>query len=209
VAADDAADYADVDMLVIVAPERLGTVFALLGPASRILGRRLFCPNYYLPVDRLELAPSNLYVARELSQAQTLAGDAETLLRNANPWLAEVFPNLPPPAASAGRHGSSRGLQRLLEAPLRGRLGDRVERWARRLAAERLRAHYEGLGWEVPADVAGNLEAGVALRFHGRGFVEAALERYEARWAELEAALEGTDGDLAGTASRGQTVEGR
>jgi predicted nucleotidyltransferase len=209
VAADDAGEYADVDMLVIVAAGRLGTVFALLGPASRILGRRLFCPNYYLGADHLELSPGSLYVARELSQARTLAGDAATLLRDANPWLAEVFPNLPAQPASTGRDGSRAGLQRLLEAPLRGRLGDRVERWARGLAAERLRAHYEGLGWEVPADVLSSLEAGVALRFHGRGVVEEALARFDARRAELVARLGHGDRDVAGAGSHGPAVEGR
>src|SRR5205823_4190237 len=67
-AADDAAEEADVDMLVIVAPRRLANVFVLLGSASRLLGRRLFCPNYYVSEDHLVMGPRTLYVAHEIVQ---------------------------------------------------------------------------------------------------------------------------------------------
>src|SRR4051812_37378105 len=38
--ADDASKWADIDLLVIVTPDRLGTAFLFLGSASRLLGRR-------------------------------------------------------------------------------------------------------------------------------------------------------------------------
>ena len=59
-AAEDGAEDADVDVLVLVAPRRLGIVFAMLGPASRLLGRRFFCPNYYVSEDCLEMGPPNI-----------------------------------------------------------------------------------------------------------------------------------------------------
>lgn len=182
-AADDAREAADVDLLVIVAPGRLATAFLLMGPASTLLRRRLFCPNYYLSEARMEIAPANRYVARELAQARCLSGPLDELHRS-NPWLHDAFPNAGPPDPGLPGGGA---IQRVLELPLRGRLGDRLERFATRLAHSRLRAHY---GDRVPADVGGDLDAGRSLRFHGEHASESLIERYEARRAEVEGILE-------------------
>lgn len=174
-AAGDAGEDADVDLLVTVAEDRLGTVFVLLGSLSRLLGRRLFCPNYYMCDGRLGLGPANLYLARELAQARPLAGDGAALWR-ANPWLEETFPNAEPPA-DGGPNGSR--LQRALEALV----GGRFEAWARRVARRRLRAHYGA----VPADVEEAFASGAALRFHGSGVAARTLERHRERRLELAA----------------------
>jgi predicted nucleotidyltransferase len=174
-AAGDAGADDDADLLVTVAEGRLGTVFVLLGPLSRLLGRRLFCPNYYACEGGLGLDAANLYLARELAQARPLAGDGAALWR-ANPWLEETFPNAEPPAGSGSAGGR---LQRALERLV----GDRFERWARRVARQRLRAHYGA----VPADVEEAFAAGVALRFHGSGVAARTLERHRARRVELAA----------------------
>ena len=172
-AAGDAGPDDDVDLLVTVADGRLGTVFVLLGSLSRVLGRRLFCPNYYVCEGRLDLGPRNLYLARELAQARPLAGDGRALWR-ANPWLADTFPNaapLPSPRPRPSR------VQRLLEALV----GGRVERWARSVATSRLGAHYGS----VPAEVEETFADGTALPFHGSGVAARTLERYAARRAEV------------------------
>ena len=105
VAAEDAPADADVDLLVIVADDRIGTVFALLGTTSRLVGRRWFCPNFYLAESQLPLQPSSVYIGRELGQAAAIVGDANAL-RGANPWLEEMFPNLGPPEPAPMRAGS-------------------------------------------------------------------------------------------------------
>jgi predicted nucleotidyltransferase len=184
-AADDAGEEADVDLLVVVERERLGTVFVLLGAASRVLGRRLFCPNYYVSNDDVAVEPRGLYVARELEQARVLVGDPNAL-RAANGWLRDVFPNLPPRSGHRPV-GQTSPVQRLLESLLGGRL----EGWSRRLASARLRAHYGAFGSVVPPDVAAGFAAGRALRFHARDTVGQALGRYEVRRAQLAAALVG------------------
>jgi len=175
-AAGDDGAHDDVDLLVTVAEGRLATVFVLLGSLSRFLGRRLFCPNYYVCEGRLGLGPANLYLARELAQARPLAGDGAALWR-ANPWLEETFPNAERPVAgSPARSGSQRVVETLV--------GGRFDPWARRVARRRLRAHYGGV---VPADVTDAFAAGVALRFHGSGVAARTLERHRARRVELAA----------------------
>jgi hypothetical protein len=185
VAAGDASAGADVDLLVVVAPGRVGTVFLLLGPASRLLGRSLFCPNYYLGQDHLATDESGPYIAHELVQARPVVGG--DVLVAANPWVREVFPNVEAGAPRTLPQGSR--LQGLFERPLRGRLGERVERRARAVALRRLQAHYGLHGRGVPAEVAERLAAGSALQFHGKRVKEHTLERYEARRGELQQQL--------------------
>jgi predicted nucleotidyltransferase len=184
-AAGDAGEDADVDLLVVVERGRLGTVFVLLGAASRVLGRRLFCPNYYVSSEDVAVEPHGLYVARELEQAQVLVGDPE-VLRDANGWLRDMFPNLPLRGGNVSPRGPS-AVQRLFESLLRGRL----EGWSGRLASARLRAHYGASASQVPGDVAAAFAAGRGLRFHAGDTVANALARYEERRTQLAAALDG------------------
>jgi hypothetical protein len=192
--ADDATKTADVDLLVIVAAGRMGTVFLLLGSLSRLVGRRLFCPNWYMSEDSLAMAPASLYIARELMQARGLTGKADALLAR-NPWIPERFPNVPAhPGVDRSLKGSTR-LQRFLENRLRGVVGDRIELWARGLAAARLRAHYGEFALEVPTETMARFEAGVALGFHGYRYEHTTLKAYAARRALLQERLARAGGE--------------
>ena len=192
-AADHAADGADVDLMLIVASSRVGTVFLMLGSASRLLGRRVFCPNYYVCEGHVATGPTSLYVARELAQARILVGGGA--IPECDPWLAEVFPNAPTAVGKLAGRGGAAGLQRVLEAPLRGRLGGWLERRARTIADARLRAHYGARGEDVPPEVATSLAAGRALRFHGGRTEETTLGRYVERREEIAARLRALDGE--------------
>jgi predicted nucleotidyltransferase len=187
VAADDAGGEADVDMLVTVAPGRIGTVFLLLGSVSRLLRRRLFCPNYYVRPGSLGASPANAYLARELAQLCDVVTDGEPDPRHA--WLGEVFPNARPRPGIEPELRSGTRLQRLLELLLRGALGGRLERVARRIALARLRVHYSSSGEEIPIEVRRGLEAGEALRFHRGHIEERTLRDYQARRAEVASRL--------------------
>jgi hypothetical protein len=183
VAADDAGDEADVDVLVVIAPGRLGLAFLLLGSVSRVVSRQLFCPNYYLSEAHLTLSRRDHYVAREVAQTAALAGQVDLLA--ANRWVLDRLPNVVPFPATVRMGTLGRGLQQLMELLFRGRLGDRCERRARRVVLDRLAAHHRRFGEEVPDAVRERFEAGVELRFHGGPFVDRSAERYEQRRTEL------------------------
>lgn len=178
VAARSAGHDADVDLMVIVAEDRIGTVFLALGPASRVLGRRLFCPNLYVSEASMQIEPTTPYVERELAQARMLVGPAGAI-RDANPWLERTFPNLAPSGSTLPARS---GLQRVLEWVVGGRLEQR----ARRIAERRLDAHYRG---HTPTDVVARLRSGEALRFHRGDLDRSVPARYASRRAEIEAAL--------------------
>jgi predicted nucleotidyltransferase len=188
-AADDAREDADVDMLVVVAPGRLGTVFVVLGSVSRLLGRRPFCPNYYVCEGHLAVVPENLYMAHEIAQATALVGAADAL-RQANPWITARLPNAGAATAPKAAFPGGGVLQRLLELPLRGKLGEQLERRARTLAEARLQAHYEAHGEPVPPRTLETLRDGTALSFHRGRQHERVLDRHDMLRARLEAELE-------------------
>jgi hypothetical protein len=176
-AAGEAAPGADPDLLVLVAPGRIGTVFALLAPIGRLTRGWLLCPNHYRGADHLMVEQRDLYVARELAQAWPLAGAAAGLLA-ANDWTRELLPNAAP------RRGGVRALPlgRLAQRVAEGLLPARLEPRLRRLAHARLRAHHRGV---PPPDVLRQLDAGVELRFHAAPVHEQALAAYAARRADL------------------------
>ena len=187
-AADDARADADVDMLVIVSPGRLATAFTMLGGASRVLSAAVFCPNHYVSQAHPALRRRDLYVAHELLQAYPLAGEAE-LLRAANGWATELLPNSTDRTARVGPLPCGTTVQRLLEWPLRGRLGDALDRKLQRLALARLERHHRARGSSPQPDVADDLRSGVALRFHAAAHDQSVMRRYDQRREEVAALL--------------------
>lgn len=184
VSADDATETADIDLLVIVAAGRIGTVFLLLGSLSRLVGGSVFCPNWYMSEDRLNMAPQSLYITREFAQARSLVGCADAL-RASNGWINTAFPNWFVSAEVDPSLRARTRFQRFLEAPLLGMAGRYVEKRARDIAAARLRAHYARFGLDVPADVAARFEAGTSLGFHGYRYEAATMKAHAARRAKL------------------------
>lgn len=185
VSADDATEGADVDLLIIVARGRIGTVFVQLAPVASLLAGRLYCPNWYMSEDSLGAASKNLYIAREFSQARNLCGDAEALYQ-CNSWIQEVFPNADPPLPTDAHLQRRSGIQHFLEAVLRGALGNRLEDWGNRLGRSRLRSHYAQFGLQVPAHVPANFEAGAVLGFHGCQYEASTLQAHAHRRACLQ-----------------------
>lgn len=183
-AADDATEDADVDMLIVVAERRLSLTFLILAPLSRILSRAIFCPNYYLSEGHLALRRRNHYSAREVAQAEGIAGCWDRLW-NENPWITEFLPNASPRSSPAGTLPGGHLVQRLLELPCSGRLGDRLDRCARRLVLFRLKAHHRLHGAKIPEVVSHGLESDIELRFHGNPRVQRCVERYQKRRCEI------------------------
>jgi hypothetical protein len=189
VAAADADLNADVDFLVIAAPQRLATTFLLLGGLSRMVGRRVLCPNYYISADAIPSGSCSQYITREMAQARLLVGDRAEWLR-ATSWVREWFPNLDETSFRDDEPMRGGGwVQRFVERALRGSLGDRLERRAARVALERLRVHHGHYGEEPPVAVVEKLRDGAELRFHAGGLAESVTEQYSAIRERVLAAL--------------------
>jgi predicted nucleotidyltransferase len=178
VAADDAEEDADVDVLMIVAKGRIGLSFLLLATLSRVLSRRVFCPNYYVSEAHLGFPNHDRYIAREIAQAELLTSGAGAL-HDANSWVEAHLPNSSPTGRPVKLLPGGALLQRILELPFGGRFGSWCEQKACTIVKNRLSAHYGSHRVEVPEDVQRRFELGIELRFHGAPRVNKSMARYE------------------------------
>ena len=122
----------DFDYMLVTAPGRVWTAraFALaFNRLTRLQGRTL-CPNLIISETMLEWPLHDLYSARELFQMILIKGrDVYSRLMDANQWAKELLPNahvLDPPA---NNQTSDVSMQKLLELPLQGKLGNQFEKW--------------------------------------------------------------------------------
>ena len=121
---------ADFDYMLITAPNRVWTAraFALLfNRVTRLFGYTL-CPNLIVSENALPWSTHDLYSARELCQMIPIRGmDVYRKLLDVNQWTQDFLPNVK--QTSEVFETSEVLLQNILELPLRGKLGDRIEHW--------------------------------------------------------------------------------
>jgi hypothetical protein len=131
----------DFDYMLVTTPGRLWTAraFALaFNRLVRIFGHTI-CPNLIISETRLEWRLHDLYSARELCQMIPITGiDVYLKLMNANEWVRGFLPNafresnnLLVRTVQEHTLTSIRApaLQKLLELPLRGTMGNKLESW--------------------------------------------------------------------------------
>jgi hypothetical protein len=125
---------ADFDFMLVAAKGRVWTARAfalLLNRMTRLLGDTL-CPNLIISEQNLVWPHRDLYSAHELSQMIPLAGaDVYVRLINDNAWVESFLPNAR--SNNFTRYTTAEAvttfIQKILEFPLRGKLGNRVEAW--------------------------------------------------------------------------------
>ena len=132
-AVKNASERVDFDYLLITAPGRLWLARACalaFNRLTRLRGHTL-CPNLLLSEDLLEWPTHDLYSARELCQMMPITGlDVYIKLMNANPWVSSFLPNVVMDSNSLLLSEEKVSpVQKLLELPLRGKIGDRLEAW--------------------------------------------------------------------------------
>jgi hypothetical protein len=95
--------------------------------------RRNYCLNYFLPEDQLEVPDRTLFSATEVAFLKpVLNAKVCASFFEQNGWVRPFYPNWQPPAGpDPAPHPSA--VQRLVEWPLAGSLGDlfesRISRW--------------------------------------------------------------------------------
>jgi len=131
---------ADFDYMLVTAPNRvwMARAFALLLNRFTLLFEHTLCPNLIVSENALTWSTHDLYSARELCQMIPITGmDVYRKLMKANEWVKEFLPNaFLESGSSCARQGmlpmsqkQASAFQKILEFPLRGKLGDRLERW--------------------------------------------------------------------------------
>ena len=132
----DARD--DIDVLIVTAPDRVWLTRALaiaLVYVGKLCGDTL-CPNYVISERALTLDRHTLFVAHEFAQMVPVYGlPVYDRMCAANPWMLRLLPNATRPfwtqlEEAVGPTG--RGLKRMLEKLLSGRVGTVLENWEMR-----------------------------------------------------------------------------
>ncbi len=150
---------ADMDYMLVTAPRHLWTARAFavtLGRFLRLFGSTL-CVNLIVSENALAWPLHDLYSAREMCQMIPIVGaDMYHRLRAANLWTQEVLPN-------AGMESNrllldnardyNPALQKIIELPLRGKLGERLEAWTMKFQLHRIGYHGDDAEVNFSADV--------------------------------------------------------
>lgn len=116
VAAGNASEESDIDILSITAPGRLWlgrffvflilTVLGVRRKANDPSGRDKICPNMFFTIDSLPLPKDeqNLYTAHEAVQARLIweRGPVDQLLLASNRWIGKFLPNVTLPRKPKG-----------------------------------------------------------------------------------------------------------
>lgn len=148
-------DTADLDYMLVAARGRVWTArgFALLLGRLTARWRYTLCPNLIISDHALEWKQRDLYSAHEICQMiPIMGGDVYARLRRRNAWTDELLPNgsgAPPLAPATSMAG--RPVQWVMEWPLRGAMGNRLERWERERKVRRL-SRQAGFGSETRFD---------------------------------------------------------
>ena len=118
----------DIDYFVITEPGRLWfTRTVLIGFKKVFLlnSYKLFCLNYFVDKNNLEIHDRNLYVALEISTLIPTYGRANCeAFEKSNKWVNEFVPNSKEKDFSGVRENSVRGIKWLSEKVFNGKLGD-------------------------------------------------------------------------------------
>lgn len=162
----------DFDYMLVTVPGRVWTARAFALLLNRITKRfgHILCPNLIVAENALEWPLHDLYSARELFQMIPITGiKVYQELVAANTWAKEFLPNA---SREFNPHERIHPFRGLLEAPLRGKLGNRLEQWEMNRKIARF-SKQEGFGEETifNADVCqGNFH-------HHRKWTQEALQK--------------------------------
>jgi hypothetical protein len=117
---------------LVACPGRLWTARAfvlLFGRLTRLYGH-IICPNLIVIDDTLEWHQRDLYSARELCQMIPISGlDVYQKLMKANVWVKDFLPHAYKESKGSDSKKRTSILQKLIEFPWMGKLGDRFENW--------------------------------------------------------------------------------
>jgi hypothetical protein len=132
-AANNATADADIDYILIAAPERLWLVRALAIGVVRLARTSgvSVCPNLLLTTNALALPHQDVYTAHELLQMVPLSGsDVYAELRAQNRWVDHILPNRSALAQAVPPLGQiANKIKTLAEMGLGGPLGTRIDGW--------------------------------------------------------------------------------
>ncbi|GMU94612.1 nucleotidyltransferase domain-containing protein [Ignavibacterium album] len=126
----------DVDYMIITEPNRLWVSKLLLTIFKKIFllnSRKVFCVNYYIDYNHLEIEEKNVFTATEIVTLIPVFGKKYyEEFYSKNIWIKEYFPNFP--KRNNIMIDENRDLiQKTFERLLNNQVGEKIDNWAMKL----------------------------------------------------------------------------
>lgn len=126
----------DVDYMIITEPNRLWVSKLLLTIFKKIFllnSRKVFCVNYYIDYNHLEIEEKNVFTATEIVTLIPVFGKKYyEEFYSQNIWIKEYFPNFP--KRNNTMIDENRNLiQKTFERLLNNQVGEKIDNWAMKL----------------------------------------------------------------------------
>ncbi len=127
----------DVDYFIITHPNRLWVTRLLLMLFKKVFllnSRKVFCINYFVDTETLEIEEKNIFTATELATLIPIYGkDLYDELYKNNIWIKKFYPNFPKRDNEILVNKNNLFIQNLIEKTLNNSLGDKLDDFAMNL----------------------------------------------------------------------------
>lgn len=124
----------DVDYFIITQPNRLWVTRLLLMLFKKVFllnSRKVFCINYFVDTETLEIEEKNIFTATELATLIPIYGkDLYDELYKNNIWIKKFYPNFPKRDNKILVNKNNLFIQKLIEKTLNNSLGDKLDDFA-------------------------------------------------------------------------------
>jgi hypothetical protein len=137
----------DIDYFVITHPNRLWfsrTVLMIFKKIFLLNSKRLFCINYFVDSENLEIKEKNIFTATELTTLiPTYGPSVYDELYDKNIWIREFYPNFPKRVTNNALPEKRGIIKSLLEKIFGAKLGDRLDDYLMKMFEKHNRKKYK------------------------------------------------------------------
>jgi hypothetical protein len=124
----------DVDYFIITHPNRLWVTRLLLMMFKKVFlfnSRKVFCINYFVDTETLEIEEKNIFTATELATLiPTYGKELYDELYNKNSWIRDFYPNFPKRDNKIISSKQNSLIQKVFEKILSNSFGDKLDDFA-------------------------------------------------------------------------------
>ena len=137
----------DIDYFVITHPNRLWFSRAILMLFKKLFllnSKKIFCINYFIASDNLEIQEKNIFTATELATLiPTFGPSLYDEFYNKNIWIKDFYPNYPKRVTDTVRSEGGGIIKPILERVLATKLGDKLDDYFMKLFEKSNRKKYD------------------------------------------------------------------
>lgn len=183
-------ENSDLDFFIVTAPGRLWISRTLLVLYKRVFlknSHKLFCVNYFVDSEHLEIEEKNLFTATELATVVPLYGAEHyhKLLAQNNQWLTEFFPNFKPRNTEKVPDSKLSKWKKVSERGINMLFGDALEKMLMRTTQRRWAKLYQGNYQQDDFSIAFKTKK-YASKNHPRHFQKKVIEIYQQKVEDFE-----------------------